>query len=191
MLLLMRAMGKIIPVVVVVIVALYAATDWRPGFDEDSSIGAGVGERSSSTFPAELVRVLDGDSLIVRDARGGEVEIRIHGIDAPERRQPYSNASRRALSERLSEAELVVEPYTRDRYDRVVAKLTVDGRDLGLEQIEAGLAWHYKQYAEEQSRKDRQLYAAAEDRARTGRLGLWADREPVPPWEFRQSLRRQ
>ncbi len=191
MLLLMRAMVKIIPVVAVVLLALFAATDWRPGSDDEPATVTGVGESSFSAFPAELVRVLDGDSLIVRNAGGGEVEIRIHGIDAPERRQPYSNASRRALSERLSEDELVVEPYTRDRYDRVVAKLTVDGRDVGLDQIAAGLAWHYRHYAGEQSRKDRELYAAAEDRARAGGLGLWADREPVPPWEYRQSLRRQ
>ncbi|MCB1995644.1 MAG: thermonuclease family protein [Rhodoferax sp.] len=59
----------------------------------------------------------------------------------------------------------------------------------GLELVAAGLAWHYKAYEREQTAQDRQAYAAAEETARARRLGLWADAEPVPPWEFRRRPR--
>ena len=57
--------------------------------------------------------------------------------------------------------------------------------DVGLAQITVGLAWHYKRYAPEQSEEDREHYAFAEEEARARRAGLWREREPVPPWEWR------
>jgi endonuclease YncB( thermonuclease family) len=65
----------------------------------------------------------------------------------------------------------------------------VDGRDIGLAQIEAGMAWHYKQFKGEQSPADGQSYAAAELEARAARLGLWADENAQPPWGFRARLK--
>jgi endonuclease YncB( thermonuclease family) len=58
--------------------------------------------------------------------------------------------------------------------------------DAGLEQVRAGLAWHYKQYAHEQAIEERLRYAEAERRARVNRAGLWHDESPVPPWAFRR-----
>jgi endonuclease YncB( thermonuclease family) len=57
---------------------------------------------------------------------------------------------------------------------------------LGLRQVEAGFAWHYKRYEQEQSDWDRAAYARAEVQARAERRGLWRDLEPVPPWDFRR-----
>jgi endonuclease YncB( thermonuclease family) len=65
----------------------------------------------------------------------------------------------------------------------------VGGRDVNLEQVKGGLAWHYKDYQREQSLKDRAAYARAEIDARKNRLGLWGDVHPVPPWEFRRKGR--
>jgi endonuclease YncB( thermonuclease family) len=74
-----------------------------------------------------------------------------------------------------------------DRYKRAVCRLEVDGVDANLAQLEAGMAWHYKAYTREQSPADRWRYAKAEDRAREARQGLWADRAPVAPWDFRKA----
>jgi len=74
-----------------------------------------------------------------------------------------------------------------DRYKRAVCRLEVDGVDANLAQLEAGMAWHYKAYTREQSPADRWRYAKAEDRARDERQGLWADRAPVAPWDFRKA----
>lgn len=65
----------------------------------------------------------------------------------------------------------------------------VDGHDVNLEQVRAGMAWWYRQYAKEQTPADRQLYELAENDARAAKRGLWADSQPVPPWEFRRQGR--
>ncbi len=85
--------------------------------------------------------------------------------------------------------QVTIEYQKRDRYGRIVGKVLLDGIDVSLEQVKAGFAWHYKKYQHEQSLEDRQLYADAEIRAREGRLGLWRENNPNPPWEFRR-LRR-
>jgi len=55
-----------------------------------------------------------------------------------------------------------------------------------LEQLRAGMAWWYREYAKEQSAEDRASYAAEEDEARARHLGLWKDAKRVPPWDFRK-----
>lgn len=133
----------------------------------------------------ESVRVLDGDSLVVVDGEGRRVEVRIHGIDAPERRQPYSDVSRRNLDRMLRRKQITMIPQDRDRYERVVAKLIVSEQDVGLEQIRDGLAWHYRRFQDDQPPDERDAYSQAEQRARESRTGLWKDPAPVAPWEHR------
>jgi endonuclease YncB( thermonuclease family) len=72
-----------------------------------------------------------------------------------------------------------------DRYGRQVCLVRVDGFDVGLAQIRAGLAWWYRKYAKEQSTQDRVTYAAVEQEAQETRRGLWREKDPVPPWEWR------
>ncbi len=69
-----------------------------------------------------------------------------------------------------------------------MGKVLVNGVDACLEQVKAGLAWHYKKYQREQSPEDQRLYAQAEIRAREERLGLWRDKKPMPPWDYRRLL---
>ena len=71
----------------------------------------------------------------------------------------------------------------------MLGKVLVGGRDACLEQVRAGMAWHYKYYENEQSPADRRLYAEAELEARRARRGLWADPNPTPPWDFRRGKR--
>ena len=78
----------------------------------------------------------------------------------------------------------------RDRYERILGKVLLSGEDMNLEQIRAGLAWHYKKYQNEQSSSERELYSQAEIEAREAKRGLWYDPEPVPPWEYRQIIRK-
>ena len=87
--------------------------------------------------------------------------------------------------------QVAVEYQKRDRYGRIVGKVWLNGGDVCLEQVKAGFAWHYKKYQHEQSLEDRQLYAEAEDNAREGRLGLWRENNPNPPWEHRRLYRSQ
>ena len=73
---------------------------------------------------------------------------------------------------------------------RLVGKILLNGKDVNLEQVKAGMAWHYKEYQKEQTPEDRELYARAEDEAHQARRGLWLDQEPVEPSEFRREEKR-
>jgi len=142
-------------------------------------------------FTGKVVRVADGDSLTVLDASQQQHRIRLAGIDAPERQQPFSQRSREHLSSLVAGQTVRVEPSKLDRYQRMVAKVFVQGQDASLAQLQAGLAWHYKEYEREQPREDRLAYAEAEDAARAARRGLWQDRQPLAPWDFRRQARAQ
>jgi endonuclease YncB( thermonuclease family) len=76
-----------------------------------------------------------------------------------------------------------------DRYQRVLGKVIVNGEDVNLEQVAAGMAWHYKLYQSEQSASDRIKYSDAELEARRHKVGLWRDPSPIPPWDYRQAER--
>jgi len=108
------------------------------------------------------------------------------GIDAPEKKQAFGSRSKEALSALIFNKQVTVEYHKKDRYGRTLGKIVVAGVDANLEQIKAGLAWHYKKYQKEQSVEDRSLYAQAEEQARGLKRGLWRDVEPVPPWDWRK-----
>jgi endonuclease YncB( thermonuclease family) len=141
-----------------------------------------------ATFSGVVVAIADGDTLTVLDAGKREQHVRLAAIDAPEKRQAFGTKAREHLAALAFHQSAVVYFKKRDRYGRIVGKVTVDGRDIGQAQIEAGMAWHYKQFKGEQAPADRLSYAAAELEARAARLGLWADETAEPPWEFRSRL---
>ncbi len=143
---------------------------------------------SADTLTGKVGRVVDGDTLYVLDANYKDHKIRLAGIDAPERRQAYGLASRKHLLSIVAGKQVRVEYQKQDRYGRIVGKVLLDGIDVCLEQVKAGLAWHYKKYQHEQSAEDRELYADAENKARNERLGLWRENNPTPPWEHRRLL---
>ena len=132
-------------------------------------------------FVGRVVSITDGDTLVVlRDKQ--QVRIRLHGIDSPERAQPYGTRARQFTGELAHQQDVTVVVRDYDRYGRVVAEIILpDGRNLNHEIVRAGFAWWYRQYA----RGDETL-EQLEREAREGRLGLWADSAPVPPWEWRR-----
>ncbi len=152
---------------------------------------------SADTLTGKVVKMTDGDTVYVLDANYQEHKIRLAGIDAPERKQAYGLASRKHLASIVAGQQVTVEYQKRDRYGRILGKVLLvvvfhtseDGVDVGLEQVKAGFAWHYKKYQHEQSPEDRRLYADAENQARNERLGLWRENNPIPPWEYRRLYR--
>lgn len=146
----------------------------------------------------KVIAVSDGDTLTLLDDTRSQHKVRLAGIDAPERRQPYGERAQQHLSTLAHGKHVLVAWHKRDRYGRLIGRvLAADcpradcgySVDVGLEQIRAGLAWHYKQYQDEQVPEDRVRYAALERQARISRAGLWQEAAPVPPWDFRQGLR--
>ncbi|HEX8853642.1 MAG TPA: thermonuclease family protein [Pyrinomonadaceae bacterium] len=131
----------------------------------------------------------DGDTITILGEDNRRTRIRLQGIDAPESQQAFGQVSKRNLSDLVFNRQVVVEYDKTDRYGRTVGKVLADGRDVNLEQVRAGLAWHYKHYQDEQSPQDRRLYARAETEARTAKRGLWADPDARAPWDFRHGKR--
>jgi endonuclease YncB( thermonuclease family) len=138
------------------------------------------------TLRGTVVSVADGDTITVVDAAKHSHRIRLAAIDAPERAQPFATVSRRSLAAHVMHRDVVVVWTRHDRYGRIVGKVLVGGVDVNLAQVADGMAWHYRQYAREQSAADKRAYRAAEVSARAHRIGLWAGSAPVPPWKFRR-----
>ena len=133
-----------------------------------------------------VVGIADGDTLTLLDDGKTPHRIRLDGIDAPERTQGHGQRARQSLADMAQGRRAVAACPKTDRYGRAVCRVTVEGMDVGLEQIRRGLAWHYVKYANEQSPADRLRYAGAEEQARSTRRGLWSAPSAVPPWDFRR-----
>lgn len=133
-----------------------------------------------------IVGVADGDTLTLLDQGRTPHRIRIDGIDAPERTQPYGQRSRQSLSDLAHGRSARAECPKSDRYGRSVCRVFIDGVDVGLEQVRRGLAWHYVKYAQEQPPQARLDYSRAQEQARSSRSGLWTVAAPIPPWDYRR-----
>lgn len=136
-----------------------------------------------------VVGVSDGDTIIVLDKTRSQHRIRLQGIDAPEKNQPFGQRAKAFLSSQVFNREVQVEFEKHDKYGRLVGKVLVDSVDINLSVVSSGLAWHYKHYENEQTVTDRLLYAEAELEAKEGRLGLWSDGNPQAPWLYRRSTK--
>jgi endonuclease YncB( thermonuclease family) len=132
-----------------------------------------------------VVNVADGDTITCLDDGKTQHRIRIDGIDAPERGQPFGNVARDRMAALAKGKTATIHGHGNDRYGRLLAAVEVDGDDLGRRLVAEGLAWHYVQF-----NNDPRL-AAAEKAARAAKRGLWADAKPVPPWEYRASERER
>lgn len=139
----------------------------------------------SAELAGRVVRIVDGDVLVVLDATNTQHKIRLAGIDCPERGQPWGTRAKQALSDHVFDRHVTGEWDKLDHHGRTVGKIIDRDRDVNLALVRDGLAWWYRKYAGEQRPEDQALYGAAEQVARDKRKGLWVDPDPVPPWEWR------
>lgn len=140
---------------------------------------------TATTLVGKVIGVLDGDTIEVLDSGKVPRRVRLAGIDAPEKAQPFGQRSKQNLSGLVFGKQVEVDGSKTDKYGRTVGKVLVRGADANLAQVRAGFAWHYKEYASEQNVSDRALYSIAEDSARGSRAGLWRDPKPMAPWDWR------
>lgn len=129
----------------------------------------------------QVIKVNDGDTLMLRIADRRPVKVRLAGIDAPEYSQPYGRAARRALSALISGRTVHVTVYSRDDYGRIIGALDVSDQDIEAALVEQGAAWVYRRY----NRNPRLVELEAQ--AKAARRGLWAlpENQRIPPWEWR------
>jgi len=130
-----------------------------------------------------VVKVLDGDSLRVK--RGNKFyEIRLYGIDTPEYKQSYGKKAKRFTKSRTYKKTVTIEPRDVDRYGRIVALVKSQGRLVNRELVRDGLAWVYPKYCLEQPLC--QEMKKEEARARRERRGLWKEKNPLSPWQWKR-----
>jgi endonuclease YncB( thermonuclease family) len=144
----------------------------------------------SLNCPCKVVKVTDGDTVHVLDQARERHKIRLGGIDAPEKKQAFGRKSTKNLANYIAGQNIEVEYDKRDRYGRIVGKLLKDGKDINLQQVKDGYAWHYKHYQKEQLKLDQVLYGSAEMDARKKRVGLWSV-PAVAPWDYRRAKRNK
>jgi endonuclease YncB( thermonuclease family) len=135
---------------------------------------------SATTLDAPVLRVVDGDSLVVL-IDGHKVHVRLKEIDAPEIKQPFGKLSRQSLVDICASQRARVIWTEKDRNGRLLGRVWCRNIDANAEQVRRGMAWVFDRYV-----KDRSMYPLQE-RARAQRLGLWADAEPMPPWRWRET----
>jgi endonuclease YncB( thermonuclease family) len=173
---------------VLVICAIFAA----PQFSIRAQQPAGVVATANNVqlvIEGKVINVHDGDTVTVLDQDNKKFNIRLQGIDAPELKQEFGAASQKNLSGMVLGKQVSIFWNKVDKYRRTVGTIMLDGRDINIEQVKAGVAWHYKKYEDEQSPADRRTYAAAEQLAREAKLGLWSGAKPLAPGDYRQEIK--
>jgi endonuclease YncB( thermonuclease family) len=128
-----------------------------------------------------VVGVSDGDTITVLHEGKGE-KIRLYGIDTPEGHQAFGKKAKQFTSSMAYGKTVEVQPKDTDRYSRTVALISVDGKSLNEALIKDGLAWVYRKYCKEAFCED---WLNFEIIARYGKIGLWSEPNPIPPWQFR------
>jgi micrococcal nuclease len=127
----------------------------------------------------KVAYVTDGDTLTLQAGKT-QYKVRLLGVDAPEDGQPYSAQARKALSDKVLQKTVQVTTYGHDIYGNTLGIVNADGKNVNLELVKEGLAWHYAEYSASKT------LANAEQEARKAKIGLWADENPTPPWQWRK-----
>lgn len=138
--------------------------------------------QSAWAWEGKVVGVIDGDSITVLHEGRGE-QIRLYGIDCPEKHQDFGQKAKEFTSLKVFGKQVDVLPITQDRYHRIVAIVSLNGSVLNRAIIEAGYGWVYRQYC---TKAECQEWSQLEQRAKDTKLGLWSMPNPVPPWDFRR-----
>lgn len=150
-----------------------------------------VGVSPAAELQGQVLRVADGDTLTLREGQQQHT-VRLAGIDAPEKSQPFGEQAKNHLTQAVLNQNVTVLYDKRDKYGRIVGKVLVQGVDANLGQLQAGWAWHYRQYQGEQSAQDRETCSEAERLSRSAQRGLWqGNTPPEPPWDYRRRIKAE
>jgi endonuclease YncB( thermonuclease family) len=139
----------------------------------------------SAAVEGQVVAITDGDTIKILTATKQQIKVRLADIDTPERGQPYGRKARQVLGDKIHRRQVEVEEVTTDRYQRLVGRVFLNGRNINAEMVEDGAAWVYRKYSKDPHLLDLERQAREQGR------GLWALQpdQRVPPWEWRKMRR--
>lgn len=135
-------------------------------------------------FTGPVVSVLDGDTIEILHNQHPE-RIRLSGIDCPEKGQAYGKRAKQAASALAFGQEVSLQIHGKDRHKRILGDVILsDGTNVNHELVKEGWCWWYRKYAPGDT-----ILEGLEKEARDAKKGLWADPQPVPPWQWRKRTR--
>lgn len=138
------------------------------------------------TIVGNVVGITDGDTFKLLTKDSTLIKVRLANIDCPERKQPFSKKAKEFVSDAIFSKAVTLKVLKKDRYRRYISNVIYDDSlSLCHELLKHGLAWHYKKYSKDS------ILQALEDNARKNKVGLWQDKNAIPPWEWRELQKKK
>lgn len=138
---------------------------------------------NAKNLSCKVVGIADGDTLTCLTSTKTQIKVRLGEIDAPENKQPFGNASKKALSDAVFGKQVDIRVQNTDRYGRTVGIVYYQKKNINLMLVQKGLAWTYVEYAKEP------IYRQAQAQAEASRVGLWSEPNPIYPQDWRKGVR--
>ena len=178
-------MKRLFPLLLIIIVLSSCQNPSEREQSEQHKSITSVCQSDLYDFCVKVVSISDGDTFKGLTEDKENIKFRIYGIDAPEKYQAFGSRSTQYLSELIFGETVGIKVVEEDYFGRlVVLVFTPDGKDVSAEMLKAGMAWHFKKYDKSKE------YTSFENRAKIKREGLWRDKNPTPPWNFRRKNKR-
>ncbi|MEP2469930.1 thermonuclease family protein [Ekhidna sp.] len=136
--------------------------------------------KAQDVLQGKIVYVSDGDTYHIILSNSEKERIRLADVDCPEKSQAFGLEAKEFVANMINGKTVSITKYYVDHYERIIASVNIDGKDVATELVSSGLAWHYKRYS------DNEDLSNLEKEARQKGLGLWADPDPLAPWEYRK-----
>lgn len=127
----------------------------------------------------KVIKVTDGDTIKILTPANEQVKIRLYGIDAPEKKQPFGRKSKEFLAGLIVGKFVEIEEHGKDRYKRTLGVVYYGDEDINAKMVSSGYAWAFVRYSDR--------YEKQENFAKRQKLGLWQDKNPIPPCVWRMN----
>ncbi len=139
----------------------------------------------AKVIKGKVIKIADGDTFTLLTSDTQKYKIRLLDIDCPEKGQPHGKGAKQMLASFIFGKEVWVEYKKKDRYGRILGHVYIQDVFVNMVLVDSGYAWHFKKYSKNEQ------FAIAEARARENRLGLWQDKYPIAPWDWRKGKREK
>ena len=138
----------------------------------------------SDPINGKVIKIKDGDTIVILDSNNDQYTIRVADIDCPEKAQPFGTKAKQFTSCEVFGKQVTIDKKNLDKYGRIVGYVMYEGKNLSIELLKVGFAWHYKYYSKDQN------MANIETNAKQNRAGLWIDNNPINPYDWRKGKRK-
>ena len=138
-----------------------------------------------SQLEGKVVKVKDGDTIVILDENNKQHTIRVADIDCPEKNQPFGKKAKWFVSDQIYLKTVKIDVKSKDRYGRTIGLVLYQNKNLSGELLKVGLAWHYKKYS------NNNYFSRLEKTAKQNKKGLWIDKNAVAPWNWRKYKKRK